>query len=92
MTQTFNTDSEESNDKKRPKGRPINPARHLPDGKYNNNPLDPEYYKKYYHSYYCEPYTCSICGKTLANKQQVRRHEKTTACLKAKQQLDSKCV
>ena len=30
---------------KRPRGRPINPDRHLPDGSYNEECLDPEYAK-----------------------------------------------
>jgi len=93
MTQELiNTDSEEHIDnvvEKRPRGRPINPARHLPDGRYNKEPLDPEYYKKYYHIRYCEKYTCGICGKTLANSQKVKSHEKSTFCLKAKQKLEN---
>ena len=47
MTQSFLNDSEEDIifNTKRPRGRPINPDRHLPDGSYNKRCLDPEYGK-----------------------------------------------
>jgi hypothetical protein len=49
-------------------------------------PVDPEYFKKYYHKHYgCNEYTCPICGKTLSNNQKIKRHETSKACQSAKQ-------
>jgi hypothetical protein len=66
-----------------------NPARHLPDGRYDNKPLDKEYFKKYYHNKWCVPYTCSICGRTLANDQKIKQHENSAICQGAKKQLEN---
>ncbi len=66
-----------------------NPARHLPDGRYDNKPLDPDYFKKYYHKKWCVPYTCGICGRTLANSQKIKQHENSAICLKAKHKLEN---
>ncbi len=66
-----------------------NPARHLPDGKYDSKPLDKEYFKKYYHKKYCVPYTCGICGRTLANDQKIKQHENSAVCQKAKKHLEN---
>ena len=74
---------------KKSRGRPINPVRHLPNGKVNNNPLDPEYYKKYYHKRWCTPYTCGICGRNLANEQKIKQHENSAICQKAKKKLEN---
>ena len=74
---------------KRTRGRPINPARHLPDGSYNKRCLDPEYGKKYYYKTYRVNYTCSICGKELTTNQKIKRHENSAFCLKAKQKLEA---
>jgi hypothetical protein len=73
----------------REKGRPTNPARHLPDGTYNKQCLDPEYGKKWYHKRYCVPYTCGICGRTLANDQKIKQHENSALCQKAKKKLEN---
>ena len=66
-----------------------NPARYLPDGRYDNKPLDKEYFKIYYHKKWCVPYTCGICGRTLANDQKVKQHENSAVCQKAKKQLEN---
>ena len=84
----IDTDEEVIIKTKKPKGRPINPARHI-GGKVNNNPLDPEYYKKYYHRRFCVPYTCGICGRTLANEQKIKQHENSAVCQKAKKKLEN---
>lgn len=60
--------------------------------KYKNKPLDPQYFQKYYHKMFCEGFTCSICGKTLKQSQQIRRHEKSAYCLKAKNKLENQAV
>ena len=74
---------------KRPRGRPINPIRHKPDGTYNKQCLDPEYGKNYYYKTYRKEYCCSICGKTLTTNQKIKRHENSVFCLKAKYKLEN---
>ena len=79
MTKTVNnTDSDESNEKQ---------SRKMPDGTYNNKPIDPEYFKNYYRKHYSCQYTCLICGKELNNIQKIKRHEMTKFCLKARNTL-----
>ena len=77
---------------KKKRTKALNPARHLPDGKYDNKPLDKEYFKKYYHKKWCVPYTCGICGRTLANDQKIKQHENSAFCLKAKHKLENVLV
>lgn len=92
MTQNFLNDSEEDIIiimTKRSRGRPINPDRHLPDGSYNKQCLDPEYAKKYYYKTFRVNYTCTICGKELATNQKIKRHENSAFCLKAKLKLEA---
>ena len=94
MTETnlSNTDSETNEEVvikiKNPRGRPINPDRHI-DGKYNNKPFDPEYFKKYYYKTFRKEYCCSICGKILETTQRIKRHEQSAFCLKAKYKLEN---
>lgn len=64
------------------------PSRHLPDGKYNNKPLDEAYFRNYYQKNYSKEYTCLICGKQLNNIQKIKRHELSKFCLKARNTLD----
>ena len=52
-------------------------------GIYNTKPLDPEYFKKYYHAH-SEKVTCQLCGK-LTGQFKMFRHVKTQKCLKAQQ-------
>ncbi len=59
-----------------------NPARWLPDGTYDNSPLDPEYYKKYYHAKFGHQYTCEVCGSVLGSTQKINRHLSTKKCQK----------
>lgn len=35
-----------------------------------------EYHKRYFQEKQNSPYTCYICGKTLANSSNIKRHEK----------------
>ena len=74
---------------KNPRGRPKNPDRHI-DGKYISKPLDPGYYRDYYSKTFKKEYCCSICGKCLENTSQIKRHEKSAYCLKAKYKLENK--
>lgn len=39
-----------------------------------------EYHSKYYKEKLQKPYTCHICGKTLADSSNIRRHENTKKC------------
>ena len=74
---------------KNPRGRPKNPDRHR-DGKCNNKPLDPGYYRDYYSKTFKKEYRCSICGKCLENTSQIKRHEKSAYCLRAKYKFENK--
>ena len=87
MTLSENIEENITTTNKRPRGRPINPARHLPDGSYNKQCLDPEYYKNWYHKHYCVPYTCELCGRKLANNQKVKTHQASAVCKKTQYKL-----
>ena len=50
-------------------------------GKYNNNPLDPEYYKMYWRTKN-EQIPCEHCGK-LVGKLRMCKHVKSQQCQKA---------
>ena len=52
-------------------------------GEYNDKPVDPEYFKKYYHAH-SEKVTCQFCGK-LTGQFKMFRHVKSQKCLKAQQ-------
>ena len=54
-------------------------------GKYNNNPLDPEYYKMYWRTKN-EQIPCDHCGK-LVGKLRMCKHIKTRQCQKV-QKID----
>ena len=43
-----------------------------------------EYHSKYFREKLNKPYTCNICGKTLSNSSNIKRHEKSKHCMKAK--------
>ena len=47
-----------------------------------------KYQKEYHHKYYKEkqqqPYMCRICGKTLSDTSNTKRHEKSKRCIEAK--------
>ena len=43
-----------------------------------------EYHRKYYKEKQQQPYMCRICGKTLSDSSNIRRHEKSKRCTKAK--------
>ena len=66
-----------------------NPDRWLPDGKYSYQPLDPQYFNKYWREHFAKPYTCSICNKTLLCCDKIKRHENTKKCQKARASLTS---
>ena len=58
-------------------------SRHLPNGKYNNKPLDPDYYKKYWKANLASvKVECPRCG-VLTGKCQSARHYSTKVCMKA---------
>ena len=48
-----------------------------------------KYQKEYHRKYYKEkqqqqPYMCRICGKTLSDSSNIKRHEKSKRCTEAK--------
>ena len=47
-----------------------------------------KYQREYHHKYYKEkqqqPYMCRICGRTLSDSSNIRRHEKSRRCTEAK--------
>ena len=51
------------------------------NGVYNNKPLDPEYFKKYYNSKLSEKVECPIC-KSMVGKQKLVIHQQRKKCKK----------
>ena len=43
-----------------------------------------EYHRKYYKQKMQKPYMCRICGKTLSDSSNIRRHEKSKRCTETK--------
>ena len=43
-----------------------------------------EYHCKYYKEKQQQPYMCRICGKTLSDSSNIKRHEKSKRCTEAK--------
>ena len=43
-----------------------------------------EYHRKYYKEKQQQPYMCRICGKTLSDSSNIKRHEKSKGCTEAK--------
>ena len=43
-----------------------------------------EYHRKYYKEKMQKPYMCRICGKTLSDSSNIRRHEKSKRCTESK--------
>ena len=43
-----------------------------------------EYHRKYYKEKMQKPCMCRICGKTLSDSSNIRRHEKSKRCTEAK--------
>ena len=74
------TSTETSNETQQRTRRPRNPDRHLADGAYNAKPLDPDYFKNYYHKSK-EPKECEVCGKTIASGSHMKRHRQTNHCM-----------
>jgi hypothetical protein len=64
-------------------------ARWLPDGTYNQRPLDPDYFRKYFKEHYHKQYTCIYCNKTLKCCDNIKRHEKSRNCLKIRNASES---
>ncbi len=52
----------------------------MPDGSCDAKPLDPEYFKNYYHRSK-EPIECEVCGKTLPSGGHMMRHRATNHCM-----------
>lgn len=77
--ENFSESSDTPQTKKR--GKPINPDRHLPDGTYNNKPLDPDYFKKYYMEKTKGKVQCSCCG-SMVEKSGIARHKRSSICAK----------
>ena len=55
--------------------------RKLPDGRYDTRPLDPQYYKNYYHTKGSEMTTCPQCG-IECRKNYLSKHKRTNKCAK----------
>ena len=43
-----------------------------------------KYHRKYYKEKQQQPYMCRMCGKTLSDSSNIRRHEKSKRCTEAK--------
>lgn len=56
------------------------PHRYMEDGTYNNKPLDPEYFNKYYHKR-TEMTPCRKCG-VECKKNYLYKHGLTNKCKK----------
>lgn len=63
------------------------PERWLPDGKYNDKPLDVDYFKKYWRIHSQVPIICPICDSHLKCRDKIKRHEATKKCIAAKNKL-----
>ena len=61
--------------------------RYLEDGGYNNNPIDPEYFSKYYHLKRAIPTECTLCG-SMISKGKMFRHVKTRICARKRVERD----
>ena len=69
------------------KGRPRNPDRLTPEGKYNSKPLDPMYFKKYYiEKTKLKQVVCPICHSSISDASNMSKHQKTNKC---RSQLES---
>lgn len=53
--------------------------RKMQDGSYNTKPIDPEYFKKYYHKHGAELTVCPHCG-IECRKNYMYQHSKTNKC------------
>ena len=76
--------SSSSDEQKNPVGRPRTSQWRYEreDGKYNNNPISPTYYKDYYHEKLAVKVVCEFCGSTV-NKQKLNsQHQQSKICLK----------
>ena len=61
--------------------KPVKISRRMPDGSYNNKPLDPEYFKKYWQEKLTIHVECPRCGK-FTGKGKMFRHFKSASCIK----------
>ena len=60
--------------------RAPNPSRKLANGKYDAKPLDPEYFKKYYHRMK-KAKECELCGKHIESGSHMKRHRESNKCM-----------
>jgi endogenous inhibitor of DNA gyrase (YacG/DUF329 family) len=58
---------------------PENSVRIQEDGTYNDKPVDPDYFKKYYHENKATN-PCPICAKPILDKT-LARHQKSNKCM-----------
>jgi len=58
-----------------------NPNRYKDDGTYDNKPLDPNYFRTYYHTKGSEQVECPTCGYKC-KRNYLYRHSKTDKCIK----------
>ena len=45
------------------------------------------YQSKYFQEKQNHPYTCNMCGKTMSNSSNIKRHEKSRKCQKAREAM-----
>ena len=79
----------EETEEKKPeeaKKKPCAEWRYKSNGKYDKNPIDPEYFKIYWREHFQKPYTCLICEKVLSSCGIgcIKKHERSAKCQRAK--------
>lgn len=57
------------------------------DSKEKEKQYQKEYHKKYFQEKQNKPYICNICGKSLSNSSNIKRHEKSRKCQSAKNEI-----
>ena len=77
MTETMTATIEQVRNKRKIR----NPNRYKDDGTYDNKPLDPNYFKTYYHTKGTEQIECPTCGYKC-KRNYLYRHSKTDKCIK----------
>ena len=61
--------------------KPLQRSRWREDGSYDDRPLDPNYFRKYYKNNLSIPFKCPDCGRTISSKSNLSKHQKTNVCI-----------
>ena len=56
-------------------------SRWKPNGSYDNKPLDPDYFSKYYQKKLSKPFQCPDCGQTISSRSNLSKHRQTKRCM-----------